>query len=382
MIYLILCVCIITPLANDIYVSSLPEIGHLFNTTKVSLVASVFLLAFSLSQLIYGPLSDRFGRKPVLLLGLTIYSIGSLVILLSHTFDVLLVGRVIQAIGACSTISTAMAIAKDTFPPEKVIHVISLIFGIIGACVMFGPGIGSLFQYYIGYKGPFGILFALGIAYILIISFLFKESIHQKNIQATNIKSIFKNYGILIQNKPFLGYILTSFASYGILFSYIAASSVILINNFNTSVIFFGIAFSINGIAIAAVSILAPIISKYIKLSKMLFIGSLLLLTGVTLTFIISNIFHSPYALILPMWISILGCSFVRPTASSGAMHVSPKEITGTASAMFNFLSFLGGSLATYLISLYPITINRLLWLLLVLSVIAILSSRYCVKHS
>lgn len=382
--FLVLSVCIITPFANDVFIASFPEMGRTFNTAHIGLVMTVFMIGLAAAQLFYGPLFDRFGRKPILVIGLVIYTSASLMIVFSTSFHMLLIGRFFQAIGTCSSIVAAMAIARDVYKKEDLVKAMAMIMAIIGICPAIAPLLGSVLQEFFGWHGGFIFLLLLGVFYLLVISFLFKESIQQKNMHATKPKQLYDNYLSLLKIKSFQGYILTSACSYGVLFSYAAASSMLIIGVFHFSVLAFGIIFAVNSLAIVIMSILAPKLNKRFSISQLVLTGAILLVIGAVLTILLNVIFTSNiYTLVLPMWITTLGYAMIRPTASAGAISSAPHHITGSAAALFNFMSFLGGAAATFLLTQFTMTSIHFATFVLVIGLLAIICARHAHKgHS
>ena len=123
---LVFLVPIMTPFANDIFLPSFPEMTHFFHVNNIQLIMSVFMFGFAGSQLLYGPLSDRFGRKPILLLGILIFIGGSAMAAWSHSFHMLLWARLLQAVGVTSTMMSALAIVRDSYPPEETIKYVAI----------------------------------------------------------------------------------------------------------------------------------------------------------------------------------------------------------------------------------------------------------------
>ncbi len=328
---------------------------------------TVFMVGLGASQLFYGPLSDRFGRKPVLLFGLLIFMVASVVIVFADSFAMLLWGRFFQAVGTCSTIVSAMAIARDIYPADKIVKIISMIMAIIGFCAVIAPFWGSFLQSLLGWQGPFIFLLVLGIGYFVIITFMFKESQKSRNYHALKPVQLYGNYRLLLRVNAYCAYIITSACSYGALFAYAAASSIIIVGQFHYSVIAYGALFSINSVAIVLMSILAPKLNKYLSIDRLVLIGALLLSTGSAITLIVNLVLNaSIWSLVLPMWVATLGVAMIRPTASSGAMSTAPVEISGSAAALFNFMSFIGGALSTFVIACLQVNpVNFSLFILL-----------------
>lgn len=166
-----LSVCITVPLTNDIFISGMPEMKTFFVGNNISLVLSIFLLGLAVSQPFNGPLSDRFGRKPVLLAGLFLYTAASALAMLSGSFSTLIIGRFIQAIGISSALTSALAIARDTCQDEELIKSTGLIMALMAVGPATAPLIGSFLNHLWGWRASFYFLFILGCFYTLWISF-------------------------------------------------------------------------------------------------------------------------------------------------------------------------------------------------------------------
>ena len=130
-----------------------------FNTNHVGLCLTVFLAGLAVAQPIYGPLSDRFGRKPVLLAGLIIFLLGSLITISSINFNFFLCGRFVQALGACASIITCLAVVRDTQHETKLAKVIGIMMAVIGICPAVAPLFGSYLTHGFGWKANFFLLF-------------------------------------------------------------------------------------------------------------------------------------------------------------------------------------------------------------------------------
>ncbi|MFZ9035631.1 MAG: multidrug effflux MFS transporter [Francisellaceae bacterium] len=372
----VLGVCIIPPFANDVFIPSLAQMSAVFHSSHISLLMTVFLLAMAGSQLLYGPLLDRFGRKPVLLTGLVIYTIASLMILFSANFSMLITARIFQGIGACSSVVSAMAIARDFYHGDDLISVMGLLMAIIGICPAIAPSFGGLLAHFAGWRGAFIFLLLLGIIYIVIIGFVFRESQAEKNHHALHFNKLIENYIRLLQDRSYRYFVLTSACSYGILFAYGAASSLIIIRQFQFSSVAYGFLFAANALIIFLVSALSSRIIKRIGLTKMMISGAILTLIGTVATLIINLLVISDvFTLMLPMSITTMGFAAIRPTASAGCMHVAPKQIAGSAAAMFNFMSFTGGAISTAVVSMLPVNIVNFSILVVILASLAVIFS-------
>lgn len=366
-IMLTIMVAIITPFANDTYIASLPSIGIIFHTNKAQLIVSTFLAGLAISQLFYGPLLDRFGRKPVVLVGLIIYTIATIVILHATNINTILVARFFEAVGACSTITTALAIIRDSFPREKTLFYVALVMGMIAVCPTVAPILGSYFQQHFGWRGTFYFLLVLGVFFLIFISGMFKDSMQQKNLNAVNMQHLIANYKKTLRHTQFLGFILTSCLSYSTLFAYIAFAPYLMMNLLHIPIEQFGWYFSLSGLGIITMNFVAPKLGKKIGLPKVLRIGALFITLGSLVLLGFDETNHLTIAtLIISMMLVSCGIGFIRPTASAGAMNIFPPQIAGSAAAMFGFFSFIGGSISSMIVSNY-IKENILFFILMIM---------------
>ncbi len=373
---LILSVCIIVPFSNDIFLAALPKIATVFHTQHTGLILSFALFGLALAQSFYGPLLDRFGRKPILIVGLIIFSSASLLILFSQHFYVLLVGRFFQAIGACSAIVTTLAIARDVYTQEKLVIATSTIMAIIGICPALAPIFGSVLTEWLGWQGSFFFLLCLGIFYLLIATTVLHETIVEKNYSALKFKQIIANYQALLKNKTYFKSCFISACSYGALFSFFSLAPILIIQKWRFSLMAFGLILGCNAISIFIISVFAPRIAKKIGLDGLLTNGTCLILAGGLLMLVLNLLITANiFTFMIPMLIATLGIGLIRPSASAVALSSSPKNLAGSASAGFNFMSFLGGTMTTSIIGSLVVTTLNFAILLCGLAMLAFIAS-------
>ena len=341
---------IIVPFSNDMFISALPLMKVDFNTPHIGWVISVFLLGLATSQLFYGPLSDRFGRKPVLLAGLCVFIVGSGFLLFVDTFSLFLLGRFIQAIGACSVIVSSLAIVRDTTDGKDLVKTIGIVMSIIGICPAVAPLVGSFLTTLWGWKASFILLLLLGLFYFVILGLFFKETHKEKNQKALYLQHMFGHYLTLLMNRRYLLFCLLSGLSYGVLFTYFSLAAIYIVHLFHFSLIAFGWIVLFIGLIIFTTSMLVPHFSVRWGLPKVALYGTLFIFLGGG-AMVLANVIIGAniYTLMLPMAVVTIGIGTIRPTASAGAMSQGEKKISGSASAGYNFISFVGGSLCTAL---------------------------------
>lgn len=340
--------CLIVPFANDIYIPALPDIARAFPGSDASLILSIFLLGLALSQLIYGPLLDRFGRKPVLTIGIVLYTLASVLVMTAVTFNMLLIARFIQAIGACSAFVSVMAILRDVYPKSRLVHATGVLMTMVGLCPALAPLLGGVLTHYFGWRSNFVFLFLLGVFFSMIVISFLRETIKEKNLGALNKHQLIGNYVALIANRFFLRFCICSALSYGVLFAYFTFSSHIIIEQLGYNQVSYGLILAINAIAILGTALLAPRLASRMGLAWVIILGTgIVIVSGVFM--IILNALHALtlFTFMGPMFIATLGIGLVRPTASAGAMGSVVPTRAGTAAAGYSFSLFVGGSLAT-----------------------------------
>lgn len=346
----ILSVCLIVPLTNDIFISAIPDMKNFFIGANISFVLSISLLGLAVAQLFYGPLLDRFGRKPVLLGGLLLYILASTAVMTANSFALLLIGRFFQAIGACSAITSSLAIARDTCKQEELLSATSLIMAIMGVGPAMAPLIGSVLNYLWGWRASFQFLFFLGCFYSVWVWFFLKESHIEKNMSALSFKKIFGNYVLLAKQSSFLTYCATSGFSYGILFSYIGLSSFFIIEQMHFSLISFGVIVAINSLAIIMTAIFTPKLATKFSFQLIIQLGLVIIFSSGIIMWLLNDFYAvNIYTFIFPIFLTIIGIGMIRPVTSAGAMQQVQKNITGSAASFFNLFSFTSGTVAIFI---------------------------------
>ncbi len=332
---------ITVPLTNDLFVAGIPAMQQVFISHNITLVLSMSLLGLAIAQPIYGPLSDHFGRKPVLIVGLLIYTLASAVVMLTHSFHTLLIARIIQAIGVCSTITSALAIARDTYEGHELTRAMSFLAALMAVGPVTAPLLGSFLNTWFDWHASFECLFYLGIFYSIFVICFYQETHPLINRKPLSIKHTWHVYQSLVKQVAFLNFCVTAGFTYGVLFSFIAMASIFIIDVLHLSILTYGIVMAINGIIIMIASIFVPKLCKKISHATASNIGLILIALGGILMFIANTSFiNSLYTFMLPMFICTLGIGFIRPAASTGAMSLAEKSSAGTAASFFNFFSF------------------------------------------
>jgi len=350
----ILLLIVIGQVAVDLYLPSLPHMVKSLNTsdTAIQLSLTGFLMGFSLSQLVYGPLSDHAGRKPTLFIGLSLFLIGSIFCALSPNAICLFLFRLLQGlgIGACSTMSRA--ISRDKFQGNDLAKVSAYVAIAWGAVPMIAPLIGSYIQAYLGWRYNFILLAMSGVILLFAVKFFLPESA-PPCYQNQHI-SFIKNYHLLIKNTIFVKYILCVMLLYGIFVDFNIAGPFLLQNTYHQSVVAYGwwIVFGACGYMLGSLT------SSYlvnIFESETIIKYGLIGLALICIIFFSFQILHlaNVYTFVIPMFMILMMIGLVYPHCIAGALSPFP-QMAGSASALFGCMVFFGGTLSSIIISHLP----------------------------
>ncbi|MHC1681827.1 MAG: Bcr/CflA family efflux MFS transporter [Clostridiaceae bacterium] len=249
------------PLSTDLYLPSLPKMAENFNVanTLVNLTLVLFFIFFALGTLVWGPLSDKYGRRPILIIGMIIYTVASLLCALSGNVYQLIVFRVLQAIGSGSAVGVATALVKDVYHGKKRVSVLALVQSMAMTSPIIAPVIGAFILQLTSWRGVFFILFLVGVIAVL-LAFALEETLAEKN--EGNVFESISRIKVVSKNPGFI-YLVLIFSIIGIPgMSFISASSYIYVDSFNLSEQTYSYFFAFN----AVFFVIGPLI--YIRLAN------------------------------------------------------------------------------------------------------------------
>lgn len=336
----------IPPLATDMYMPALPQMVDVFNTTTTltSFTMTIFFVFMALGILIFGPLSDKYGRKPILLLSISITLIASILCSLSPTIEFLIAVRAIQALGAGGMMTTATALIRDSFSGKEMGQVLSITQALGFLAPMLAPIIGAVILMYFDWSKTFLALAAMN-SISLIGALLLKETLpKEKRSQNGVARSIFGIVTVL-KNKTFTGFFLVGSILTAPFMAYIAVASYVYINGFGVSETQFSIYFAIT----SAVAVVGPLLYmrighksvrlNFIVIFVMIAVSGVLLLTIGQLT---------PILFLISFVVFAMAATYFRPMISTLILQ-SQSTNTGAVSAMMNFGFTMVGSIAMFI---------------------------------
>lgn len=327
-------------LSSNMYAASLPALSQEFaaSMASVEMTLSVFLIAYAFAQLAWGPLSDRYGRRPVLLAGLTLYTLASLLCMFAPTIEALTAGRALQAVGACSAPIAARAIMRDIYDRERLAQIMAYVALAMGLAPSFAPVLGGYLQVWFGWEATF-LAVAIFTALMLVWAIFVPETNRHLGMQ-TSVRAMAGSFGRLIRSREVCLYIVIGALTFGGMQAFQARGSFVLIGELGLTPDMFGL------IAVAPIlsylvgSLLAGLITPRLGLDRMIPLGMGVMTAGAALMLGWHLAFGaSVVGITVSMSVLCVGMSLMFPAAMTGAISVFP-AIAGAGAALFGFVQF------------------------------------------
>jgi DHA1 family bicyclomycin/chloramphenicol resistance-like MFS transporter len=333
----------IQPVTTDLYLPALPGLTADLAApmAQAQRTLSALLLAFGSSQLAWGPLSDRFGRRPILLWGLALYTLAAVGSTLAPSMALLVLWRTVQGAAMGAVVMCARALVRDLYTPEQGARVMSK--GLSGlaviacTCAPLGGLLSDLFSWRIALLA----LAVFGAATLALVALRFVETVPHKNPRALQPAVLFATWALILRNPTFWAFALLTTASYSVLFTVLAASSFIFIQVLGMGKTAYGLVmFSFAFLYLLGTFVCRRLLARF-GLRRTVALAGAVTLTGGTLVGLLAQWgWHSPAAIILPFWLVALAHGIHQPCGQSGAVGPFP-QAAGAASAWSGFCMML-----------------------------------------
>jgi DHA1 family bicyclomycin/chloramphenicol resistance-like MFS transporter len=341
------------PLSTDIYLPALPQLKEILNTSEglVNLTLALFFIFFAGGALLWGPLSEKFGRKPILLFGLALYTMASIGCAFSHEIGQLIVCRMFQGLGGSAPAVISTAIVKDLFEGRARHQMLTMIYSIVVVAPIIGPVLGAILMQYISWRAIFQLLANIGLFTFMCCAFI-GETL-EKRYQGSVCQSLGRLVLVLFRPKFALPLFVFSMIPMSIL-SFIASAAYIYINDFGLNELQCGYLLAFNSLFTLAGPIIFSDMVRNFKVENVIlscfvffaFTGILVIFVGHLSAYLFASIigFGSLSMLIIRV-----------PTMN---LILEQRKIdTGSASGLISFIGMLMGSIGMYLVILQPGTL-------------------------
>jgi MFS transporter, DHA1 family, multidrug resistance protein len=351
------------PISTDMYVPSMPEIGRAFATdaSRVQLTLSAYLGGFAVGQIVYGPMADRFGRKPVLLLALALFCAASLLCAVAPNVEVLIAARALQAFGAAGAVTLPRAVVRDLYAGARAAKELSRMGAIMSFAPVVAPLLGGVVQAWYGWRANFLVIAAIGIAATVVVWLSLPETL--RPAEPMSCVGVWQRYHALLNDRLFRAHLGVAACSYAGLFAWISGSAFILQGLYGLTALQFAVVYAVACLGSLVGGTVAASVVIRLGLTRTIGVGcAVLAASGIAMAAALAFGLPPVEALVLTMLIYHVGMMLAMPSAIAGAVTPYP-EIAGAASSLVGFaqqaLAALVGALVGYVLgnSAWPLVI-------------------------
>jgi len=324
------------PITTDLYLPTLPLLTAQLQApvAQTQLTLTALLLAFGGSQLVWGPVSDRWGRRPVLLAGLALYVVAALGCALAPSMDWLVAWRTLQGVATGAGVMAARAIVRDLYTPTAGAQAMSKALTGLGVIACASPIAGSQLAQHFGWRATMAALAVFGAATLVLVALRFRESLATPRPDATQPRQLARTWAAIVRHPTFLAYTATTSGSYAGLFTFLAASSFTFIGVLGWTAADVGLLLGVNGACYIAGTILCRRLLQRLGVRRTVAVAGLLAVmgTGSLLAAALLEVTNA-WAYALPFSLYMVAHGIQQPCGQSGAVSAFP-QAAGTAAAL------------------------------------------------
>lgn len=339
------------PLALNIFVPSMPGLVRVFDTdyATIQLTLTLYLVGVAIAQLAYGPLSDRFGRRPPLLAGLAIYAVASLMCAFAWSVEALIVGRVLQAVGGCAGMVLVRAIVRDVFERDRAASVIAVVTMAMAVAPAMAPALGGFLETSFGWHSTFLVPAAMGVIVLAAAARRLNET-NLMPIPRIDVAGMLRSYGELLGSRAFVGYAGNTAMSVGAFFAFLAGGPYVVIEILHQHPSEYGLYFVLISGGYMLGNFAASRLSQRLGVDRMITVGvAVSTLGGVASVGSLLLGVVTTATVFAPMMVVAIGNGISQPNGIAGAISVNPRT-AGAASGLMGFGQMTCGAVFTIIV--------------------------------
>ncbi|MEO8124746.1 MAG: Bcr/CflA family efflux MFS transporter [Burkholderiales bacterium] len=329
----------IQPITTDLYLPALPLLAQALDAPAASaqLTLSALIISFGVSQLFWGPVSDRFGRRPTLLIGLGLYTAAALGAALAPSMDWLITARTLQGIGMGAAVACGRSVIRDLYEPREGARVMSQALAGLGLFAMAGPFVGALVAKHSDWRYALGVVTLFGVLTLAFIARRFTETLARKNPHAMRVGQIARNWWVIGRHPTFVAWTALTCASWCGLFTMLSTSSFVFIDVLGTSQVAYGLILTSSSFFYTAGTFFCRFMLSRTNASRTVAIGGAFsLVGGVSLAAMSLTGVQSVAAFLPAMWLFAIGHGIHQPCGQAGVTSPFPDK-AGTAASLSGF---------------------------------------------
>lgn len=362
------------PFSIDMYLPAFPTIALGLDVSRgeVERTLAAYLIGLAVSQIFYGPLADRYGRRAPLMLGLTLYMVASLGCALSPTVESLTFWRFVQAMGGAAGIVIPRAVIRDHYDTQQSARALSMLMLIMGVAPILAPLIGGQLLLFTGWRGMFWLMLSIAAVLMGCVIFIMKESLAPERMLPLRLSSVLANYGALLRHRRFMAHSLAGGFGQAGMFAYIIGSPRIFIEFYGVEPQYYGFLFGANAMALIAGSQLNARLLRNRVPAQMQRVAQRMLLASGLAALALTMGGQMTLPLLMACLICYMGSQgLVNPNSAALALAEQGNRL-GAASALLGTLQLGAGAVAGLIMSVWQV--DSVLPLTSVLAACAVLS--------
>lgn len=343
------------PLSMDMYLPSLPDIARALNasTAQTQLTISSYLTGFAAGQIIYGPISDRFGRKPVMLVALALYGVASIVCATTQSIETLTALRFVQALGGSGSIVLARAVVRDLYSGVRAGRELSLMGSITAFAPIVAPVIGGVLQTAFGWRASFILLVMFALVAGSVAARLLPETLRERTPGPFSLASMGRLYRSVLAHRGFIAHLGILTATFVGLMAWVSGASIVMQGVYRLSPVEFGGTYAVGAAGYMLGTHIAARIVTRLGLDRTMGIGAVTLaIGGLAMAAVVALGLSHVAWLVGAMTIYLAGMGLTLPQAMAGALTPFPDR-AGTASSLMGFTQQTSAAIAAAVIGHY-----------------------------
>lgn len=365
-----------TTLSTDIYLPAMPAMEKALGG-NVEFTITGFLIGFAIAQLIWGPISDRIGRKKPLYAGMAIFTIGSIGCAMSDSITEIVIWRVFQATGACIGPMLSRSMVRDLYNRTEAARMLSALMTILALAPIIAPLAGGFLQDIWSWRAIFWLMTALS-AMLFVAVFFLPETLPKEKRANDSIKREFMCYLRLVKNKPYMAYTLSVASFYVAIYAFIAGSPFVYISYFHVDAKYYGLLFGMNMIGVSSIGLFNRKMVTLYSLDKLLlFSTSTAIIGGIGLFLSASTGWGGIFGIIGFVFIIFSMNGIIASCTNAAALDAVPATMVGSAAAFMGALQYGSGIISSLLLASFstgtPFTMSWIMLLFVALSFVAII---------
>jgi DHA1 family bicyclomycin/chloramphenicol resistance-like MFS transporter len=350
-LFVLVAISMLQPFALNVLAPATPALAVALSTdyATIQLTLSVYLLAVAVTQLVVGPLSDRYGRRPCVLIGLGLYVAGSLLGAFAPSVPVLLLARVIQAAGGGAVFALARAIVRDTSERDAAASRIGYLTMAMVVSPMIAPVVGGFIDAHFGWRVIFLVMIGLGLIVLVIASLRLPETRRQGAV-AMRLGDVLRGGPALLTDRRFLGYALAMTFTSAAFFAFLAGAPYLVIEVMGRTPDVYGTFFVLNALGYMIGNFASGRFAQRLGADRMVGIGTSLSFISILLSgLVVATLPWTPLGLFGPLMINAVGNGLTLPGATAAALSVRP-DLAGTAAGISGALQLGTGAVVSFLV--------------------------------